>query len=398
MTIRVYNTKQQSLNAEKVAELFSFSSNDFGGLISSIENPIVFDNTNNVKSWNWSEQIQGTEARFLAGGINIAYDVPSNQYPDENDVYPKEFDTAYSGYPCCVWGLDVVVPSNDSSIVTDNYTKAKLKPIYCKTIDVDNIYIVIDNPSGDPSSKEYYEYDDQTGTYILSNDDTVVEGKIYYYVIEDQVFKINNIIPNSFNEYSPEDFKFDFNIEYYGNTPWVKNDRFFIPFCGMDQDGNLISMIFNRDRAGYESFLSARTYWYLLNELSNKFVFRVGGPQKGDIGSLNVTDDLISNKSSGGHVKLQSPSVTNVSPVYSSDYMFAVLYNTEGTNNVSAHVGITPPDYTIPVMRGGTQADNTATARRNLGFLYGTSEPSGNPQILGMAGSIAQGSIYFKIL
>lgn len=388
MALYVYNTKQQSLNAEKLAELLSFSSNDFCGLISSIEEPVIFDDN----KWYWNTQL-APMAKFLGGGVEIESDIPANIPTDEGvpaiDAFPKSFSAGTQDYPYAVWGLDITIPDENANIITNVYKRAELKQIICKDISVSDMYLAIDQPAGNPNHNNYYEYDD--GEYILSSDTQVDQTKTYYYRIENEIITLSQVSSSNFN------LNTDIDIVYYGNTPWINANRFFIPICGKKGD-ELISMIFNRNKAGYESFLSARTYYHLLNELSNKFVFRVGGPKKGDIGSLNVTDDLISNRSSVGHVKLQSPSVTNVPPIEGPDYMFAVLYNAEGTNNVSAHVGITPPNYTIPVMHGGTQADNTATARRNLGFLYGTSEPSGDPKISGMAGSIAQGSIYFKIL
>ena len=75
MAIRVYNTKYQSLNAEKVAELFNFANNDFCGLVSSIEAPFVFttDNTTGNKSWAWSALL-GDIIKFVGGGIRFDYD------------------------------------------------------------------------------------------------------------------------------------------------------------------------------------------------------------------------------------------------------------------------------------------------------------------------------------
>lgn len=394
MAIRVYNTKYQSLNAEKVAELFNFANNDFCGLVSSIEAPFVYDTGNT--SWTWSSDL-GNVIKFVGGGINIDY--------DREDGKSYDLSGAPTEFPCAVWGLDITVPDEiNSNITTNNYSDlANFSKIYCKEIQLDNLYSVVNNPTGSPADWGYYEYSE--GSFIPSPDTEVQSGKQYYFMLEKEVIRINNIKEDSFNTNTQM-----LSFEYYGNTLWVSSGRFFIPFCGLDQDGHFISMIFNRDKTGYESFLSARTYYHLLKELGDTFVFRVGGPTKGDVGNLNITDNLIANIKTTNGVNIKQPVLSSVvadsqSDDTSLDNMdnLVLLGKSKDTNedgsineNGSRTVYRSKTNYKIPIRHGGTSADIQSEARKNLGFTYGTNEPSGIPT--NRNGESDIGAVYFKIL
>lgn len=415
MAFHVYNTKQQALNAQKLSELFSFTSNDFAGLISNEQSPVVISNN----SWSWNTNLSPI-INFIGGGINIDFDFPqdSNEYTfGENNLY----------------GIDVIVPSDTSSISTDIYNLAHIVSIKCEDISVNNIYTVISNPTGSPSVNGYYEYienqETHQGEYILSEDSQVDTSKVYYYEIEDGLFTVEGAEFNSVNNdssptLSPQTF------DYYGNTIWIDKSigRFFIPICGKDKDGNIISLIFNRDKAGYESFLSARTYYSLLKELSNKFVFRVGGKTLGDIGQLNVTDNNITNRT-GGTINIESAYLNNI-PVMSDSSMsekfekntnipvdryrglLMVGSDTVDSNNSMAREGRIyriSNNYMMPINHGGTAASEKDTARKNLNFYsidttttpvsWSTTNPTErtvNPKK--EDGTPDYGAIWFKII
>ena len=53
-------------------------------------------------------------------------------------------------------------------------------PVYVPTLDDEWLYLVVEDPEEDPSDAGYYEYDDQTGVYSLTQDTTIVSGKDYY--------------------------------------------------------------------------------------------------------------------------------------------------------------------------------------------------------------------------
>lgn len=501
MAINVYNTKQQALNAEKLAELFSFSTNDFGGLISNIENPIVFLDG---RQWKWATEL-GSVARFVGGGIDIEYDIPSDPYQFNNNI----IGTEKKNY---IYGLEINIPDSNLSILSNSSQLATIKQITCSDILINNIYRVVDNPTGspkdlgyyekvndeyilsedtsvfneildpesnpsengyyekvdneyilsedtelgyvytevadpqdNPSENDYYEYiegeyipsedtslfslivdpgqdanpyesgwyeyDSEEDEYILSEDTELQDGKDYYqlngktyytqdskkyyelngktyYCSVEKSFTFTNIPAEYFSTMQP------ITLEYYGNTCWINHlsdnsvKKFFIPFCAIDSNDDTISIIFNRDKAGYESFLTARTYYRLLEQLQDIFVFRSGGETKGDIGQLNITDNNIINRGNST-VNIDKLSLTGLSKI-SNRPLDNILVTSNGT------VSLSNDSYFIPISHGGTSADNEGDARKNLGFNYGTDTPSNIPKRSN--GETDIGAIYFKIL
>ena len=380
MAIYVYNTKQQELNSKKLAELFSFSSNDFCGLISNIQNPIKIDESTN--SWSWEEPLPNKVVDFMGGGVDISYDVPTSSFTF----------TSVEGYNGSIWGIDVTIPDANSSPITNVYNSASIVQVPCRNIEVKDLYITVENPFGNPAQKQYYVYDN--GDYELSSDTEVDNEKVYYYKLADEVYSVT-----SANFGDGVSISFD----YYGNTVWINKGkgRFFIPFCGRISDGNTpesftyFSILFNRDKAGYESFLSVRTYYNLLQELGNQFVFRSGGPKKGDVGKLNITDNRISNQyDSTDTVIIQNPSFEITE--FNNDNIDRVLV----LNEDSGRVYKTNKDYIIPIKHGGTSAKEKDKARSNLGFYYGDQDPNLIPNFIPTKtdGTADINAVYFKIL
>ena len=475
MAIYVYNTKQQELNSKKLAELFSFASNDFCGLISSAETPIDIDISNN--SWDWSTgAFTENQIKLMGGGVNIAYEKGT-------DTYPKffNFDNSTSG----IYGFDITIPDTNASILTNSYQNlyANLRQVACSNIELVPLISPVMNPSGNPNEKGYYEltsviteslpivdaevrgvytvshyikeivsitYDgniisnysiDENDTtyrtikinrrvdttsgvdtievvyrtngpsYVLSPDTSIIENKKYYYALENNAFRVIGA------KFDSEGVTFD----YYGNTVWISkpSNRFFIPICGKSQDGTLYSMIFNRDKEGYESFLTARTYYQLIKDLGDQFVWRVGGETLGDIGDLNITDNIIKNKSVNTGVEIVNPIFNgkeldtksyreysgtkyNVDNILSNVNLNKVLLVDEDNN-----IKVTDNTYKIPISHGGTGGGTPTIARKNLNILYGEEDPNEAniiPYRLTLATDTDKGktkdygALYFKIL
>ena len=364
MAIYVYNTKQQALNSKKIAELFSFTSNDFAGLISNLQFPIVAGEN----SWSWAPSLINTQAALMGGGVDIAYDVD---------------DTVYAfNYECSIWGLEIGVPDPNANIATNTYGKAVITEIPCTSIGRDNLYFIINFPSGNPSEKAYYEFTENG--YVLSEDTEVQEGKVYYFMLENEVFKVSGA---TFAEL--EQAK---SFDYYGNTVWITSERFFIPFCGI-YNGEIIPMLFNRDKSGYESFLTARTYYNLLMELGNQFVWRVGGPTLGDVGDLNITDNYITNKENAEDgVKVDRPTITNTTATTNLPLADKLLYVDENGKIYRSN-----DNYIVTINHGGTGGNREDMARKGLGFTYGTEDPSAEPKKR-VDGTTDIGAVYFKLL
>lgn len=417
MAINVYNTKQQALNAEKLAELFSFSTNDFGGLVSS-DLPIAFSkDANNKWMWSWVGE-EGDTFKFIGGGIDIDY------IKEPNEV-GRTLENNY------FYALHVTVPDPSASITTDKYSvnNAIITQFSCTDIIQSDIYlpviiptgnpkydgyyeyvlqyIEVQNPEGNPSEQGWYEYDELNDDYIVSqdtqvdlektyyineyiyirsNDEEVDNEKVYYTKAPECIVVLKNVDVNGTGTYR--------DIEYYGNTCWVSNNSFIIPICGWNTSYETpIVLVFNRNKTGYESFLTARTYYHILKQLEDIFVFRAGGPTKGDIGQLNITNNIISNKDES-NVSIDSPKLLNIDNSVVNEISRNILLTDDDGNVMKSS-----PQYIIPVQHGGTSSNNRSQARKNLGIYYGKGTPE---NVVGVPkkfdGSVDTGAVYFKIL
>ena len=314
MAIRIYNTKQQGLNANKLSKILSFTDNNFSGLISECKNAsgeIVDSITiNSNNTWQWNSILENTVISFLSGGVLIDYDVPissNSQIGSEEDRYPKEFANKN-----CMWGM--LVHINDSNTNLLSHLTPQIIQVQCETIELIDQYFEILEPYGNPSLQSYYEKvlvlnpnSENSDPYAKSADEVVDPSKTYYYKLESSTYEIKN--PNIPEVPTSTVWK------YYGNTLWIKEgDSFFIPFVCKDDKNNISSMVFNRDGKSYESFLCMRTYYQLLKGFNDKFVWRKGGETLGDIGDLNITHNIMSNKK-GGRVIIDKLSLSNLNSV-----------------------------------------------------------------------------------
>ena len=406
MAIRIYNTQNQALNAKKMADLLSFATDDFAGVIvddwddSSIQNPTIYDSSNN--SWYWNQNLKNKQITFVGAGISLEYDVPAVN----NSTGAGKFSYPINNYTY-LFGLDVIVPNKSSSIVSDN-GRIWLSYALCSSIEQSDRYIVVTNPSGNPALKEYYEY--ISSSYVLTQDTSVIANKVYYYRIEKEAFKVEGA---QFIDRTTDQGTFlsGKTFEYYGNTIWIQKnlqydggivDRFFIPICYRYNDGGTLrgsSMIFRRDKSAYRSFLSAQAYNNLLQEIGDKFVWKAGGTKKGDIGELNVTGKIISNKDVNSNgVIINFPIFNNVSRLANksegsrSSGLNSILVLDEDNKPKKIH-----NNFIVDRSHGGTGAADIDIARRNLHFSYGTSIPKNIPYLLDNK-TKDYGAVYFKII
>ncbi len=442
MAFYIYNTKNRILNAEKLTELLSFVSNDFAGIIaedwveSCLRNPTVYihDETDpeNIKDyWTWNQELFDKQVTFMGGGVNIGYDVPS-------PVFSSDLSGLNKGYwPCedkCLFGLDVILSDSNSSI-SSNVGNVSIISIPYTNISKVDVHIVVSNPYGNPSEKGYYEYDTDNDTYVLTEDTEVIPNKVYYYVVEKEAFKVEEAIFPSREDGIRVNNAVTF--EYYGNTIWIqkninyngsKADRFFIPICYSQLDGTSYeyeSMIFRRDKSGYESFLSARTYYNLLSELNTKYVYRSGGEEVGDIGKLNITDNTLKrNDSNSDVVDIHGlylhniPVIDNSSARPDRQYVSNLLtiggvdssYDDElYSGSKKGRIYRSSDNFVIDRSHGGTGALDIDEARNNLHIMYGDNIPTDNEELsrtpgytfvrpTKLNGSIDYGAIWFKLL
>lgn len=422
MAFNIYNTEYQSLNAKKMAELLSFATDDFAGVIttgwteSAIQTPTSYNQEKD--SWCWNQTIKNEQITFVGGGINIGYDIPAIndtegtgrfKYPDNDDIY--------------IAGLDVIVPHSKASILSDN-GRIWLTYVKCSSVKKTNRYVVVASPSGNPAQKGYYEYN-AYGEYVITKNTTVESGKVYYYQIQNETFSVKDALfvdrTRSVTALLPaRDF------QYYGNTIWIQRgilytdesnntstvDRFFIPICyryKSSEDNKLhgVSMIFRRDKSSYQTILSADAYNNLLQECGDKFVWRTGGttdyPRRGDIGTLNITGRTIKSIDDG-LVIISKPKFINTTRIEDKK----VGRRADGlTNLVVLDDGIPKKihnNFVIGRSHGGTGANDINSARANMHFYSGRIHPAESskdyvkrPKRLdGKTADI--GAIYFKII
>lgn len=72
-----------------------------------------------------------------------------------------------------------------------------------------------------------------------------------------------------------------------------------------------------------------------------------------------------------------------------SDLNKQIVENTEKLTSLQNIINIISPNRITALKHGGTDADNAADARKNLGITYGTDEPTGEAEA---------GAVYFRLI
>lgn len=383
MATKLFNYTNQRLNADKLREVQAFNSDNFAGIISKdLSSP--FSVSGNVVTLVASEN----PVSFLGGGVLL------NQ---ADDVYCTLLENNK------LWYLEVTLDADVATILNDNLIEVvnseiqidriNFKSTVCSSITTDATYTYFTptfEASGNPSESNYYEYDDNA--YVLSSDTEVDATKIYYVKIEASriLFQLNEGTP----VYS-----------YLGNTIWTSDSTFIIPlFAKIDNE--LVQTIIIRTLSDFENLMSMESFSRLKSYVDGTFVWSCGGREtvlapdgtthrKGDIGGLNITGDTIYNNINYGTdanpdyhdpVKIQNLTINNLASV-SNDVDTKLVVDTDG--NITAK-----SDYILPIIHGGTGANNRTTIKKNLGIFYGTTKPQQSPPTT----TPQEGDIYLWII
>ena len=383
MATKLFNYTNQKLNAEKLREIESFNSHDFGGIISkSFSSPFSISGT--TVTLNASESSPVT---FLGGGVLL------NQVSQKTCLLSSNK----------LWYLEVELDSSFANITTDELldtsqdppiNKINFKSITCDYLNIDNTYTYytpVFEAKGNPNTNQYYEY--SGGSYTLSTDSEVDSSKNYYLKIEASriSFSSSSLSTSTFS--------------YFGNTIWISDTIFIIPLFA-NVNGSLIQTVIVRDLSSLEGLISMDAYARLQAYANGTFVWSSGGREsvvapdgtthrKGDIGNLNITNDTIYNNTNYGTdinpdyrdpVKINNLTINNVANA-NNDIDTKLVVDING--NISAKT-----DYIQPVNHGGTGASTRGPAKRNLGIFYGVKKPSEQPPTT----SPQEGDIYLWII
>ena len=370
MATKLFNYKNQRLNANKLREVQAFNSSNFGGIVSNTSPFIVNGNAVTLVS----------PVTFLGGGVLL------NQLENVSSTISNNN----------LWCLEVTLDSSVANITTDELidssnpseptSKIQFKNYTCSNLSKGPTFTYfspIEHPSGAPNTSGYYVYNNNS--YTVSTDTSVNPSTDYYYKIEASKIKFT-ISGENTNTYN-----------YIGNTLWLNENTFIIPLYA-NIGGELVQAVVIRDLSDLEGLLSLSAYADLKKYLEENFVWSIGGQEpignhkKGDIGYLNITNNIISrNDASNGVVRISRLAIDKLkngnTPEEVNDTHTKLCINNDGIISVKR-------DYIQPISHGGTGATERGEAKRKLGIFYGTKSPTSsfpisNPQIR---------DIYFKII
>lgn len=396
MATNVYNFTNQRLDADRVREVQRFNSDDFAGVIAASS---PFEILSTEVSLPASEE---NPVLFLGGGLLLSQTEPVST-------------SLISGNQ--MWYLEVHLDKESGSLSSDvlinssGVEQVTFNNVVCEYFEITKkytTYSIIKEAEGNPKLNEYYEYDDN-GTYSLTNDTEVDSSKTYYFKIEASrfTFRSSSIGTATFN--------------YLGNTLWTSNNSFIIPLC-IYTKGEIVQLVSVRNVGDLEGLLSTDAYARIKKYCDTTFVWSSGGQaevtdingnthKKGDVGSLNITDNTIDSNSRKS-VMVSDLAIKDIQS--SSQGEFNTRYNTnnsvisefsdasytdklvlDSTGSVSRI-----KDYKVPVSNGGTYLSSNwdknnprKSAKKNLGIFYGTNDPKNSSTI-----GYKEGDIYFWII
>lgn len=338
----VFNLKNQSLNANILTLINQYNSNNYGGVI-------INDETDDIITDNGSGSITISNATYMGNGIAMAVDEYSHILSSK-DLLCLHVTLSSTDSRNLISGNDVI----EYEIISNTTITSAPMRYY---------YIPVEYPSGSPADNNWYEYDSTSHSFNLSTDVEVDSTKVYYI----------------FYESSNVSFTYNSNNKVYdGSAITISNNEFIIPICYYSGT-ELIKIVLQKNLKSFKEKLSDEAYSALKDYCEKTFVWRKGGETFGDIGNLNITDEVIKNKN-GGLVKIINPQfdIQNTTAIEKS----ILTVNSDGTvNNFISN---------LPITNGGTGADNKKSAKTNLGISYGTASASSR--------SGSEGDIYFRIV
>ena len=371
-----YNLVNQRLDSEWLIKLLRFCSNDYAGAIGENEedDPLVYDETNDIFILS--------PCNFSVGGQMVSMTEASADETIEIDSVNSS-NTLYG----VVLGLDE--DKTNTNITTNELAKCRVG-----YIDGFTITQITDN---DGNLTGYFEIKKGNEGWDRYHYDT-----------------------QKFNSVSVK-------ATASSTSPETINNAYVIPIVGYDSaTQKVVRLLGYKTGSALEEFLTKAAIDQLIDILNDRYVWREGGKnesKRGNIGNLNVTDNVIRNPKKdtslkpnqanffinnsvtlrGDYIKLQHPQSDN--RTRGEDFSPGVL-TIKKLKNDNSYSNCVVSTETLPISLGGTSATEWQPARRNFKIVTSAErayeEGSGNAyKINGKAPTAfhpAEYTIYFSII
>lgn len=342
--IKIFNINNHRFNSEKLTFLHTFNSDNFCGvgLSPQGQNNRVSDvfvlggdgkvDLNPVLVGNDAIDVDGISIINSGCIIKLGND-DFKITPEKNQIYYIKYSTGYQ--------------DNQANIYSDNFEEG-----------------VFTHQGYTKYTTLYY---DINGSAVTAEDETA-EGVVSEITLQD-----GNTI-----KYSGQSFT----VQFAGDSFL----SYMIPLFIYD-GSRLISLIEARNKSSLEQWLSAKALDNLWDNLHKTFTHKAGSTDGNDYGKLGDFDFSGSNISHKGTVIVIVDGDNNIIlPTYKQDKINSLYIDTDG----KIHIG------NLPIVAGGTGADNKQDAKINLGMYYGTVDPGdyfANNNL-----TAVESDLYFKLL
>lgn len=312
-----YNLKNQKLSSDSLRSILQFCTDNYAGSIysSTGNNPIEI--SSNVVT------LTADVVDFIVGGYLLNY--------TKDDTTPQMM----LGSDNNLFGLVINFDSTtvDGGVIQNtNIKENKINGVY-----LDIVYSL----TGETTTNNISITQNNSGSFNIVDGDTTWEYK--------------------------EDSKTFTNITLKNNGHITGNCIYIIPLAGF-VNGESVNLLGYRTKTSLEEFLTGSALEKLKNELetlfNERFTWKSGGTDKGNIGNINITDNTIKSINDTERINFDTKYL-NVENVRGQNG-WALITNSDG----DAYKGV------VSVEQGGTGAMNASMARMHLGIYSGTTLPT----------------------
>lgn len=364
----VYNAKKQQLNSTKLHNLFKFFSDNYSGVVNYKikENEIIHEydtdaKMNSVVSINTDNNnviIQASSMSMILGGMLFTMSHPEG---DDTDVFcgPYELTNEYNLIGLIV-DLDSIQENESNTIIHNRLHDSDFIPYSNNNSNIPNFgFYRVKGFDIAQNSEGLYTITKKSGYYVDSQD----WSNGYRF----NAIKINNI-----------------NI-----SDTSQRSGYLIPVAAKINNNGCVRLLECHSKSSLEEFLTFSAIEKLKRDLDDEYVHRSGSVEGHDdygrIGALKIE---------GNHLKTSTTSIN--SNILNLDFKTINLNEIDhGVVSAGEPLVIDGSNKLVPVKfldisQGGTNANNRAEAKINLGITYGSDVPSDDVGI--------DGDIFFKII
>lgn len=342
--IKIYNINNHRLDSEKLTFLNTFNSDNFCGVALSPQGQ--------------NEYVSDVFQLSTTGTVVI------NPLLEDNDAVDND------GISILNSGTVLKLASSDYSITpeSNNFYFIKYPVTYMQN--ENNIYSDI----CEEATFDHKQYTSYTSVYYDINGSVCEADSEAMVGVTSKIELADGTIIN----YSGQGF-----VTTFANDSTIYH---IIPLFLYD-GSRLVSLVEARNKSSLEHWLSARSLDDLWENLHKTFTHQAGSTDGNNYGKLADFDFSGSNVSHGDTIIITVDNDGNfIFPTYKSDTTNGFYIDPDG----KLHAG------KVPIVAGGTGADNKQDAKNNLGMYYGVLDPA---DYFSKNSMIAEeGDLYFKIL